>query len=133
MNSPRGRWSIWSTRSRVQARIGHIFRLNHLPQHVHEVFGVAQVIVRVHVRVAQTVVRVSHLFSLYLNFPLIGFGGYPGFGGFCRLIMKVDAGWSESDPELFGEPVEKSISVAHHPMILKVHKQEAAKLKAPTK
>jgi hypothetical protein len=47
--------------------------------------------------------------------------------------MKVDAGWSESDPELFGEPVEKSISVAHHPMILKVHKQEAAKLKAPTK
>jgi len=36
-------------------------------------------------------------------------------------------------PELFGAPIEKSIAVAHHPMILKVHKQEAIKLKAPTK
>ncbi len=36
-------------------------------------------------------------------------------------------------PELFGAPAEKSIAVAHHPMILKLHKQEATKLKAPTK
>ena len=36
-------------------------------------------------------------------------------------------------PELFGAPIEKSIAVAHHPMILKVHQQEATKLKAPTK
>jgi hypothetical protein len=36
-------------------------------------------------------------------------------------------------PELFGAPIEKSIAVAHHPMILKVHKQQAAKLKTPTK
>jgi len=35
-------------------------------------------------------------------------------------------------PELFGAPIEKSIAVAHHPMILKVHKQEATK-QAPTK
>jgi hypothetical protein len=36
-------------------------------------------------------------------------------------------------PELFGAPAEKSIAVAHHPMILKLHKQQAAKLKTPTK
>jgi trimeric autotransporter adhesin len=35
-------------------------------------------------------------------------------------------------PELFGAPIEKSIAVAHHPMILQVHKQAATKLKAPT-
>jgi hypothetical protein len=36
-------------------------------------------------------------------------------------------------PGLFGAPPEKSIALAHHPMILKVQKQEAAKLKTPTK
>jgi len=36
-------------------------------------------------------------------------------------------------PELFGAPIEKSIAVAHHPMILKVQKQAAAKLKTSTK
>jgi hypothetical protein len=36
-------------------------------------------------------------------------------------------------PELFGAPPEKSIALAHHPMILKVQKQAAAKLKTPTK
>ena len=36
-------------------------------------------------------------------------------------------------PELFGAPFEKSIAVARHPMILKLHKQEATKLKASTK
>jgi trimeric autotransporter adhesin len=36
-------------------------------------------------------------------------------------------------PELFGAPAEKSIAVARHPMILKLPKQQAAKLKTPTK
>jgi hypothetical protein len=46
-------------------------------------------------------------------------------------------------PELFGSPAEKSIALAHHPMIPKVHKQDprilklqeqaATKLKRPTK
>src|SRR5580693_10623047 len=37
-------------------------------------------------------------------------------------------------PELFGSPAEKSIALAHHPMMLKVMKQQAAaKLKASTK
>ena len=34
-------------------------------------------------------------------------------------------------PELFGSPVEKSIALAHHPMMLKVMKQQAAKQQAP--
>ena len=37
------------------------------------------------------------------------------------------------NPELFGAPIEKSIAVAHHPIILKLHKQEAPKLKTVTK
>ena len=36
-------------------------------------------------------------------------------------------------PELFGAPIEKSIAVAHHPMVLKVQEQAAAKLKTTTK
>jgi hypothetical protein len=38
-----------------QYRVGAVFRLNHLPQHVHEVLGVAQVVVRIDIRVAQAV------------------------------------------------------------------------------
>jgi len=33
-------------------------------------------------------------------------------------------------PELFGAPPEKSIGLAHHPMMLKVMKQQAAKQQA---
>ncbi len=36
-------------------------------------------------------------------------------------------------PELFGAPAEKSIALVHHPMMLKLQKQEATKLKASTK
>jgi hypothetical protein len=36
-------------------------------------------------------------------------------------------------PELFGAPPEKSIAVAHHPMILKLQKQAAAKQEASTR
>jgi hypothetical protein len=35
-------------------------------------------------------------------------------------------------PELFGAPAEKSIALAHHPMV-KLQKQQAAKLQTPTK
>ena len=36
-------------------RTGHIFRLGHLPQHVHEVLGIAEIVVGIHVRMPATV------------------------------------------------------------------------------